>query len=282
MAHTATLDAPATTPAKTGPTAAQRFIFDNTGYLVLENFLKPDHIARLLAALDRAVVRRRQKVAVDPLEKRNTLINGAQSTRLLYILEDDPLFLELVDWAPLMPYVHALINPMPHYHASDAIVEQGSELMSRKGGWHIDGNDQGYRSLRPEIPLLQLKVGYYLTDMTQPGNGNLTVVPCSHKARNVPSAKDLEADQSPAGAVQVCASAGSAILFHNALWHSAAPYASPSHHRTMLYYAYEHPWMIGAQGHWNYSKEFYNRQLSPAQRKLFHGFLFDPPEQRWG
>ena len=37
--------------------------------------------------------------------------------------------------------------------------------------------------------------------------------------------------------------------------------------RTMLYYAYEHPWMIGAQGHWGYSKEFYNRRLSPAQRK---------------
>ena len=282
MPPPATLDAPATVPEKTGPTAAERFIFDNTGYLVLENFLKPDHVARLLAALDRAVVRRRAKVAVDPEEARNTLINGEKSTRLLYILEDDPLFLELVDWAPLMPYVHALINPMPHYHASDAIVEVGSELMARQGGWHIDGNDQGYRAFGWPIPLLQLKVGYYLTDMTQPGNANLTVVPCSHKARNVPSLRDLEAQHTHAGAVQVCAPAGSAILFHNALWHSAAPYASPAHRRTMLYYAYEHPWMIGAQGHWNYSKDFYNRSLSKAQRKLFHGFVFDPPEQRWG
>lgn len=282
MASPATLDAPATAPAKTGPTAAERFTFDNTGYLVLERFLKPDHIARLLDALDRAVVRRRAQVAADPAYARNTLINGARSTRLLYILEDDPLFLELVDWAPLMPYVKALINPMPHYHASDAIVEQGSELLDRKGGWHIDGNDQGYRGLRAEIPLLQLKVGYYLTDMTQPGNGNLTVVPSSHKARQIPSAKDLEAQLTQPGAVQVCAPAGSAILFHNALFHAAAPFSSPAHRRTMLYYAYEHPWMIGAQGHWNYSKDFYNRRLSPAQRKLFHGFVFDPPEQRWG
>src|SRR5450755_3650114 len=180
MASPATLAASPPSAVKTGPTAAERFAFETTGYLVLENFLEADHISRLLAALDRAVTRRREKVARDPAEKRNTLINGARSTRLLYILEDDPLFLELVDWAPLMPYVHALINPMPHYHASDAIVEQGSELMSRKGGWHIDGNDQGYRSLRWPIPLLQLKVGYYLTDMTQPGNANLTVVPGSH------------------------------------------------------------------------------------------------------
>ena len=27
--------------------------------------------------------------------------------------------------------------------------------------------------------------------------------------------------------------------------------------------------------------DFYNR-LSPERHKLFHGFLFDPPEQRWG
>ena len=53
------------------------------------------------------------------------------------LLEDDPLFLELVDWAPLMPYVKALINPMPHYHASEAIVEQGSELLERKVGYYL-------------------------------------------------------------------------------------------------------------------------------------------------
>ncbi len=282
MTQTATLDASASAPAHAGPTDAERFTFDNTGYLVLENFLQPAHVARLLAALDGAIARRRAKVAVNPDEARLTLINGEKSTRLLYILEDDPLFLELVDWAPLMPYVKALINPMPHYHASDAILEHGSELMARKGGWHIDGNDQGYRGFGWPIPLLQLKVGYYLTDMTQPGNGNLTVVPCSHKARHVPSLRDLEAQHTHPGSVQVCAPAGSAILFHNALWHAAAPFASPAHRRTMLYYAYEHPWMVGAQGHWNYSKDFYNRSLSKAQRKLFHGFVFDPPEQRWG
>ena len=77
------------------------------------------------------------QVAADPAYARNTLISGAQSTRLLYILEDDPLFLELVDWAPLMPYVKALINPMPHCHASEAIVEQGSELLARKVGYYL-------------------------------------------------------------------------------------------------------------------------------------------------
>lgn len=282
MPPSATLDAPAAAPVISGPTAEERFAFDTSGYLVLERFLQPDHVARLLAALDRAVTRRRAQVAADPAHARHTLINGARSTRLLFLLEDDPLFLELVDWAPLMPYVRGLINPKPHYHASDAIIEEGSELLSRPPGWHIDGNDSGYRNLGWPIPLLQLKVGYYLTDMTSPGNGNLTVVPGSHRTQQLPSAKELEARVTIPGAVQVCAPAGTAILFHNALFHTASVFASPASRRTMVYYAYEHPWMIGSHGHWGYSKEFYNRRLSPAQRKLFHGFLFDPPEQRWG
>ena len=44
----------------------------------------------------------------------------------------------------------------------------------------------------------------------------------------------------------------------------------------------EKPWMVGSHQHWGYSKEFYNNRLSPEQRKLFHGFLFDPQEERWG
>lgn len=271
-----------TDPATTGPTQAERFFFDNNGYLVLENFLAADHVARLLDALDRAVARRRQKVEADRSQARVTLINGKRSTRLLYILDDDPLFLELLDWAPLMPYVNSLIGPTAHHLASDAIVDHGSDLMARTGGWHIDGNGGGFRTLGHPIPLLQLKVGYYLTDMTQPGNANLAIVPGSHKAARSPVPEDLQRRDLFPGAIQVCAPAGSAILFHNALWHTAAPFASPAHHRSMLYYAYEHDWMMACEETWHYSKDFYNRRLSPAQHKFFHGLYFDPIERRQG
>ena len=268
-----------TDPIKTALTPEEQFSFDNNGYLVLENFLKPDHVARLQTALDHAVARRRQLLAGDPARARLTLVNGEKSTRILYILEDDPLFLELMDWAPLMPYVRELISPKPHYHASDAIVEEGRDFFQRTGGWHIDGHDNGYRNLKCPIPLLQLKVGYYLSDMTAPWRGNLTVVPGSHKAARDPSPEDLKRRELFPDAKQVCAPAGTAILFHNAIWHTAAPFNRPEDGRTMLYYAYEHHWMLGAEGHWGYSKEFYHR-LSSAQRLYFHGMLFDPPEHR--
>ena len=115
-----------------------------------------------------------------------TQMKSEKSTRFFYILDDDPLFLDLLDWPALMPYVHAFINPKPHHHGSDAIIEHGADFMDRKGEWHIDGHDNGYRNLGNPIPMLQLKVGYYLSDMTAPWQGNLAVVPGSHKANLYP------------------------------------------------------------------------------------------------
>jgi ectoine hydroxylase len=262
----------------TKPTASERFFFDNNGYLVLENFLSEGHVARLRDALDEVIDRRRELQEREIPHTGMTHING-DSTRIFYILDDHPLFLEMLDWQPIMPYVKGLLNEMPHHHASDAIVEYG--LKERGMGWHIDGHDNGYRGLGRPIPHLQLKIGYYLTDMTEPGRGNLCVVPASHKAHHEPDPDDLQRKELFSGAVQICAPAGSAILFHNALLHSSGPWTKSDGARIMLYYAYEHPWMIASQEHWGYTQEFYN-DLSPERRKLFHGFVFDPPEHRWG
>ena len=262
---------------------AEKFRFDTEGYLVLENFLSPDHVSRLLDTLDRTIARRRERVRTKQRQTGLTHLKSDKSSRLFYILDDDPLFLELLDWPAIMPYVYGLLDTTrPHHCASDAIVEHGSDFLDRKGEWHIDGHDNGFRNLKHPIPLLQLKVGYYLSDMTAPWQGNLAVIPGSHHALTEPSNEDRQRRDFFPGVTQVCAPAGTAILFHNALWHTAAPYSGPDRGRTMLYYAYEHPWMIASEEHWGYTKDFYNHRLSTAQRKFFHGFLFDPPEQRWG
>jgi ectoine hydroxylase-related dioxygenase (phytanoyl-CoA dioxygenase family) len=272
---------PENIPPSAAPSQAERFHFDSTGYLMLENFLFSDHVARLLAALAPAIARRRE-LARSGLPQTGFLhADGETSTRLFYILDDHPAFLELLDWPAILPYVTGLLNVKPHHCASDAIVAHAGDFPHHKTGWHIDGHDDGFRNLGHPIPLLQLKIGYYLTDMTRPGNGNLTVVPGSHKTRHAPPPEELQRDEMLPGAVPVCAPAGTAIIFHNALWHTAGPFV-PGGRRTMLYYAYEHPWMVASQEHWGYAKDFYNRRLSPAQRKFFHGFVFDPPEPRWG
>lgn len=265
------------------PTPAERFFFDNNGYLVLERLLTEDHVAALLETLDRVIARRRECEENGVKQTGMTRVNG-KNTRIFYILDDDPLLLDMLDLPAIMPYVTGLLNEKPHHHASDAIVEHARQTQGRGMGWHIDGHDNGYRNFREmgaPIPLLQLKVGYYLTDMTEPGRGNLCVVPGSHKTAHDPDKDDLKRTDLFPGAMQVCAPAGTAILFHNALWHSSGPWTQDDGARIMLYYAYEHPWMIASQEHWGYNKEFYN-DLPPERRKFFHGFVFDPPEQRWG
>lgn len=140
-------------------------------------------------------------------------------------------------------------------------------------------DNNGYFDLRPHIPFLQFKVGYYLSDLSAPGQGNLTLVPGSHKGLRDPDPEDLKNPALFPGALQVCGSAGTAFLFHNALWHTSGPWTRPDGQRIVLYYGYEHPWMLACAEQWRYPRAFL-RELSPERRKFFHGFVFDPPEYR--
>ena len=105
-----------------GPTQADRFFFDNNGYLILEDFLKEDHIMALTEALLRVVARRRELEENGIPHTGHTNISGERSARIVYILDDDPLFLEMMDWPPIMPYVTGLLNERPHHHSSDAFA----------------------------------------------------------------------------------------------------------------------------------------------------------------
>ena len=265
-----------TTPVS-HPTPDEVYFFTTNGYLVLEDFLQSDHVAQLIECLKKAIAYRRRLHANNEPHPGKINIEGA-NTRILHILEDDPLFRDLVDYPPVLSYVRGLLNETPHFHASDAFWEIESE--ENKPGWHIDGYGGGYRSLRPQIPLLQLKIGYFLSDMSAPNQSNLTIVPGSHKTDFDPDPEQLQGYDTFPGAIQLCVPPGACVMFHNALWHTRGPFTRPAGQRVMLYYAYEHPWMVANPEHWSYSKTFYN-SLSPDQRRLFHGFVFDPPEDRW-
>ena len=269
---------PEAAPAR--PTAGERFFFDNNGYLVLEGFLDGEHVAALLSALERAIARRRSAsyARVHPTAFPEQL--DGPNSRIFHLLDEDPLFLDLMDHPRMMEYVRGLLNPLPHIHATDAVQEVQASR-SHGVGWHIDGIQDGFRGLGRPIPLLQLKVGYYLSDMREPGQGNLTVVPGSHKALRDPDPEDLRRPSLFPGALQVCGGPGTAFLFHNALWHTSGPWTRDDGRRTVLYYGYEHPWMLACAESWRYPALFLN-SLSSERRRFFHGFLFEPREYRWG
>ena len=84
----------------------------------------------------------------------------------------------------MLEYVRALLNPMPHLHATDAIYEVERD---RHHGvaWHIDGIQNGFRHLKPHIPLVRLKVGYY--SATCRSRGRETSPLCPAATRRSPS-----------------------------------------------------------------------------------------------
>lgn len=254
------------------PTRNERNAFERDGYLVLEKALSPDLVACLTDRLEVVIERRRRMEEAREHHHGRTRIEG-ENTRIFHILEDDPIFAELIDHPPILPYVRALLNENPHFHASDAYWEV-EPTPDRPPGWHIDGHDSGYRGLRPGIPHLQLKVAYFLSDITQPDQGNLTLVPGSHRANEDPDPSHLEHFNAIPGATQVCVPAGTAVMFHNAVWHTQGPFTRQDGRRLMLYYAYEHPWMLGNDEHFSYTRSFYDN-LSPDCRAFFHGCVFE-------
>ena len=253
-------------------TASEKFFFETNGYVILESFLSERFVVQLREALQQAISGRLQ------LKNNGTshyAIPGQHyegSDRIFYLLDEDPLFLKLMNFPPVMPYIREILNQeSPHFHASDGFWEEGQQNL--EPAWHIDGPDNGFRNLRPRIPMLELKVGYFLSDMSEKDQGNLMVVPGSHRTDREPEEIALTGFNSFPGAIQLCCPVGSCVLFHNALWHTRGPLTRPGGRRILLYYAYEHPWMIGSPEHTAYPARFY-RDLSAEQRNMFHSFLF--------
>ena len=64
---------------------------------------------------------------------------------------------------------------------------------------------------------LQFKIQFFLTDLTEPDQGNFMCVPGSHKVP-FPEGK-FKKGKYPDGAIQVLAEAGDAVIFPWAMWH---------------------------------------------------------------
>jgi ectoine hydroxylase-related dioxygenase (phytanoyl-CoA dioxygenase family) len=110
----------------------------------------------------------------------------------------------------------------------------------KASGWHADGPSPAFPTIGGVFPRLYAKIGFFLTDLSEPDRGNLRVVPGSHLSAT-PPAKDPETGD-PAGAIQVLTRPGDAVLFEQRCWHAVGPNFSTLS-RKNIYLGYCYRWM---------------------------------------
>ncbi len=201
--------------------AEEREAFERDGYLVRRGALSPQEVEHYLRVVDTLAetqsgenIGSSTESAPQLVEIRNAI---ALSDELLPLLDHAgafPLMAQLLGWNIQLSTSHVFVRtPTPREGVGFKAI-----------GWHADGPNP--RPLRipasnGEVePRLYAKIGYFLTDLSQPDKGNLRVVPGSHLNAERPP---LDSNGEPEGAIQVLTEPGDAVFFENRIWHAVGP-----------------------------------------------------------
>jgi ectoine hydroxylase len=206
-------------------------VFNEQGFLILENAIDPAMLERVVAAVDAIDAAER-----DPENAADKLLSVTN------ILPRSPLFADLLDWPTVFPKVWGALGWNIYcYHSHLDVTPPASRATAAWDvAWHQDSmrvNDEIETHPRPR---LSLKVGFYLSDVSEPGRGNTLVVPGSHLQDEIELTQD--GFSSPAGAEPLCVPAGSAVLLDRRVWHSRSLNTSRIT-RKVLWLGYSYRWM---------------------------------------
>jgi ectoine hydroxylase-related dioxygenase (phytanoyl-CoA dioxygenase family) len=216
-------------------TPGQALEFDRLGYLLIPNALSFAQVDRLLTVHDRFYEDERAagRLAADG------------SLHCFAFVLRDPEYLELLDLPTTFPLVCALLGWNIYlYHSHLDVHPPVTTPPKSWWGWHQDGGRQNLEiETEPTRPLLSVKIAYFLSDVSQPGRGNFSVIPGSHRLNRIPrpASTDGSLDQ-PTGAIPILAEPGTAVLFDRRLWHARTENTS-SITRKAVFLAYTYRWI---------------------------------------
>lgn len=222
--------------------------FEEQGYITIPDALTAQQTDRLVAAIDKLTTR-----------APNRIHNVAD------IFGKHDAFLELLDLPTVLPAVTELLGTNiwvnhSHFNANPATAATDVSEFDNGYGWHRDGGAI-HKDLAWPPPLLTLKVGYYLTDLTEPGSGQTYFIRNSHQTgEKTPGPYDL-----PNSAFPMMVKGGTAVLFDRRLIHSirSANYSGSS--RRVIFVQYAFRWMAANDA---MKVKHLRRKLNPVQQQL--------------
>ena len=209
-----------------GPlTERERFMFESFGYLVIPGALSEQETADCLEASRRA----------------HAPYPRGEWRQLGHLYESEPAIERLIDHPAILPKVRALLGDYFILQSSWCTVQPAR---TKAGGYHQDGSGvYEFRRLGTPTPLVQLRVGYYLTDQSEDGMGNMVMVPGSHNIPvTFPKGVTPDQDDLPIRDV-VCGKPGAALLFHQGVYHRTGR-NDRDFDRYTMHMVYAPPWLI--------------------------------------
>lgn len=215
-------------------TAPQRADFELTGFLVLPGVLNATEIAHWTAVVDRLDRIERTAKHAGPLgfvEVRNAIAKDHELKDLITHPEVFPLIADFMGPDIQIITTHSMVR---------GTARPGTAADFKASPWHKDGGAQ-IPAVNGMCPWLYTKVGFFLTDLSEPGRGNLRVVPGSHRSAAFPGKTD-PAQIDPDGTIEVLTKPGDAVIFQQSLWHSVGPNVSPVA-RKNIYLGYSQRWL---------------------------------------
>lgn len=162
---------------------------------------------------------------------------------LMNIVEMHPLFSKMIDHASHIGYIYDVYGESTKLLLSQLFLRpSGSQ---QKNDWHFDGPRQvPFQVFSTKLPL-RIKVGYWLTDLTEDSMGNLVFIRGSHRVPHLDQYKTHEVAQ---GEERLKVKAGTMILMHEGLWHRVDDNTRGTT-RVNLFYEYGPAW-ITASDRW--------------------------------
>ncbi|MGF1484768.1 MAG: phytanoyl-CoA dioxygenase family protein [Opitutales bacterium] len=174
--------------------------FMREGFLVIENVLTEAACDAYVEAIDRIA-------AADPNYDPGKFFNRQKAVCL------DPALVDMIDRESHIGYAYDLYGELTKVHLSNIMIRPTNTWRNL---WHPDGaRALPFQVFSPELPL-QLKVGYWLTDLPDSGYGNLVVLPGSHKFQYLDA---YDTHDSVKGEVVLKVKRGAITLMHCSTWH---------------------------------------------------------------
>ena len=222
-------------------TEAERTQFERDGFVVIENALPAPMVEGLIDAVDSV------KAGVDFIGK-------------------DDRFLELVDWYRTFPKVWGVLGWNIHLYHTHITVTPPVPLEDRPSKkrlhWHQDSGRVSLDIETVPAPRISVKIGYFLTDVSEGGRGNFSVIPGSHLKDEVEYPADGVSN--PREAHEVRVPAGTAVMFDRRIWH-AGGWNFSDITRKVLFVGYSMRWFHPRDA---MTVSHYMDRCGPIQRQL--------------